>query len=400
MTALPVLIEYESLTVRLSDRQARQLHASGAVVVAPGAGDGEWRVTAQNLVGSLQVDDIHLLIRPKIRPDNLFLLLEVGLPESAWRPEAAEYQTTGDLLPAVVAFFARTVESTLARGVIRSYRDEREWRVALRGRVDLPRQFSRAGVMIPVACRYDDYTADIVENRYLKVAIRRALRVPGVHAVDRRRLMQHLVALDDVTDMAMAADQLDRLTVNRLNQHYLPALRLARLLLDNLTLVDQRGGTVASSFLLDMNKLFERFVTERLRQALVGHLEVHDQTTAHLGTGRQVRMTPDLEFRHRGRTVYVADIKYKLTADATARNSDHYQLLAYCTAFDLPEGVLIYCLKEGGRLERSVTVRHAGKVLQTRAIDLSGPAASVDAEMALLADWLLHRSSSSWSSSP
>src|SRR5690606_40416516 len=67
-----------------------------------------------------------------------------------------------------------------------------------------------------------------------------------------------------------------------------PALRLARLLLANLTLVDQRGATSASSFMVDMNRLFERFVTERLRRALQGRLEVRDQTRAHLGVGNRV----------------------------------------------------------------------------------------------------------------
>jgi hypothetical protein len=151
---------------------------------------------------------------------------EVGLPEQAWRREAFDYATSADLLPSVIAFFARTVETTLARGVLRSYREHRERLVALRGRIDLSAQFSRTGVAVPVACRYDNYTADIAENRYLRAAVRRALRVPLVPAQDRRRLMQQLIALDDVADVADAADDLDRITVTRLNAHYEPALRL------------------------------------------------------------------------------------------------------------------------------------------------------------------------------
>ena len=113
-------------------------------------------------------------------------------------------------------------------------------------------------------------------------------------------------------------------------------------------------------------------MTERLRRALQGRLEVRDQTRAHLGVGNKVLMRPDLEFRKRGEPVYVADIKYKLTADAAARNADYYQLLAYTTALDLPEGVLIYCLADGGVEHRSITVRHAGKVLHVKPVDLTG----------------------------
>ena len=100
---------------------------------------------------------------------------------------------------------------------------------------------------------------------------------------------------------------------------------------------------------------------------------------------------PDLVFCRQGHEVYVADIKYKLTDDARARTSDYYQLLAYATALDLPEGVLIYCLDDGGRPERTVTVRHAGKLLYTLAIDLSGPPTEVASEIAKAATWIKQR---------
>jgi len=390
-TDLLSLVEYESTRVPLTDGQARRLAATKVMGVTPDAEPGWWTISAQNFVGSLVVDDMRLLIRPKINPENLFLLLEVGLDERDWRREVFDYATGADLLPSVVAFFARTVETTLARGVLRSYREHEERLVSLRGRIDIKTQIARTGVAIPVACRYDDYTADIAENRYLKTAVRLALRVAQVLPEDRRRLMQHLVTLEEVEDVASQPDDIDRIGITRLDVHYEPALRLARLLLANLTLVDQKGGTTASSFLVDMNLLFERFVTRRLRRALRGRLEVAEQLSGYLAEGRRVSIRPDLTFRRSGLPVYVGDIKYKLTADARAHNADYYQLLAYTTAMDLPEGVLIYCLAEGGSPERSVTVRYAGKILHTRAVDLTGSPATVTAEIATLADWIAGR---------
>ena len=64
---------------------------------------------------------------------NLFLLLEVGLRERDWRDEAVRFETTGDLLPALVSFFARTTETTLARGLYHSYREQHDRLVALAG---------------------------------------------------------------------------------------------------------------------------------------------------------------------------------------------------------------------------------------------------------------------------
>ncbi len=387
------LIEYETTNVELTQGQAQRLAArgKGVITVQPAGKADSYSITAQNLVGTLVVDDIRVLIRPKIRPENLFLLLEVGLDENAWRQEAFDYANKADLLPSMVAFYTRTLETTLARGLLRSYRHQEDRLVALRGRIDMTAQFRQAGIALPVACRYDEYTPDIAENRYLKAATRLALRVPRVDPEDRRRLLQQVVSLEDVADKFMRADYLNRIPITRLNTHYQPALRLARLLLENLTLADQRGQHAASSFVVDMNRLFENFVTERLRHALRGHLEVRSQSNGHLDTRQQVPIRPDLVFRQQGHEVYVADIKYKLTDDARARTSDYYQLLAYTTALDLPEGVLIYCLADGGVPERTITVRHAGKPLHTLAIDLSGPPTEVTAAITEAATWIRQR---------
>ena len=184
-----------------------------------------------------------------------------------------------------------------------------------------------------------------------------------------------------------------RVHYTRLNEHYRPALGLARLLLDNLTLIDRRGATTAASFMVNMNDLFERFVTERLSRALQGRLVVKSQTHDYLDVGKKVSIRPDLRFRHpsSGSVTYVGDIKYKLTADAQGRAADYYQLLAYTTALDLPEGVLIYCRTDAGEPAGEVTVRHAGKKLHVRAVNLTGSPAEVANEVADLADWIAAR---------
>lgn len=381
-----ILHEYESCSADLTRQQAEVLQREKAVDVVPTAG-GRWRITANSLVGTLDVAGVRLLIRPKIKPENLFLLMEPGLPPQAWGREPFEYDTTSNLLPSVVAFFARTIETTLARGVLRSYENRRESLISFRGRIDTAGQFRRAGVLVPMACTYDDFTVDIVENRVLRAAVRRALRVPGVAVTERGRLKRQLAALEGVSDVHVRPEAFDSIHLTRLNAHYAPALRLARLVLANLTLKDQAGATSASSFTVDMNDLFQRFVTQRLRSALRGRVEVLDEPLVHLGRDRRVPMSPDLVFRTaRERIVYVGDVKYKLADNARGRSGDYYQLLAYTTALDLPEGVLIYCLGKGEEPERAVTVKNTGKRLIVWSVDLSGSVGQVEQEVAALAE--------------
>jgi hypothetical protein len=65
----------------------------------------------------------------------------------------------------------------------------------------------------------------------------------------------------------------------------------------------------------------------------VGHLTVAPQRKLHLDTGCHVGIRPDLIFGHEtGMAAYVADTKYKITADGYGREADYYQILAYAAA--------------------------------------------------------------------
>lgn len=143
-----ILSEYASVDLDLTRHQAESLQQTGFVAVVPAMGN-RWRVTASSYVGSLVVDGAELLIRPKINPENLFLLLEPGLPPSAWRQEAFRYDVSSDLLPSVIAFFARTVETTLGRGVLRAYRRREDCTLLCEGDLTLRDSFGGLALLLP-----------------------------------------------------------------------------------------------------------------------------------------------------------------------------------------------------------------------------------------------------------
>ena len=127
------LSEYESRRARFSQSQAERLNDTGFVSVVPDTETGWWKLTTGHHVGTLVVGDTHISVRPKIRLENLFLLLAVGLKETDWGRVASRYATHNDLLPAVVSFFTRQVDLTIGRGVYRSYQGKRERLSTIRG---------------------------------------------------------------------------------------------------------------------------------------------------------------------------------------------------------------------------------------------------------------------------
>jgi 5-methylcytosine-specific restriction enzyme subunit McrC len=164
------------------------------------------------------------------------------------------------------------------------------------------------------------------------------------------------------------------------------------MVLGNETLRGSVGSVGAGVFLIDMNKVFEVFVAARLSRYLSGRLTACPQQTGPLGLDGRVKIRPDLVFkREADEVVYVADTKYKISADGYGRDTDYYQILAYATALDVPEGMLIYCQRDGSVPPREIEVGKLRTRLVTLAIGLSGTPKDVEQRLLELAGHIAAR---------
>ena len=80
------------------------------------------------------------------------------------------------------------------------------------------------------------------------------------------------------------------------------------------------------------------------------------------------------------------DAKYKQEKFHRYPNADLYQLLAYCTALDLPHGHLVYA--KGNTEAARHTVRNAGVTILCHALDPTLPADQLLAQVGTLTDQL------------
>jgi 5-methylcytosine-specific restriction enzyme subunit McrC len=323
-----------------------------------------------------------VLIRPKIPLENLFYMLSAGQAEVNFGTSMVGFEED-ELLPALAAFYERLVAHTLRRGVLKAYKEHNETLVALRGRIDMPVMLRAGGMPAPIACRFDELSIDIPENRILRTAAVVLSTVPDVAPTVRRNLRRSVGVLDGVEIVDPRA--IPPINLTRLNRYYEPALRMAQVILRSGGIKHRAGRLEASTFLIDMNHLFERFVTIQLRRLLAGKLEVRDQVQTYLDTGHKVTMYPDLVFYRRGEPVLVADVKYKLIDDGLGRNPDYYQLLAYCSALGLTTGTLIYAVNDPVTGVMRLLVSNTEVVLSFSAIDLSGSRRRIELSLGDLA---------------
>src|SRR5262249_40271685 len=153
---------------------------------------------------------------------------------------------------------------------------------------------------------------DILENQIIKSATLLLLRLPRVPRDARRRLRRVRAALE-LVDRLADTRRFRRPDPTRFNQAYLPALRLAELILRASSASGKAGEFRSTTFVFDMNKVFEDFLTTAFREAMRPYAGVvRDQLQAQwLDVERRLALRPDLSWWDGSRCLAVVDAKYK-----------------------------------------------------------------------------------------
>ncbi|MFE1290301.1 McrC family protein [Streptomyces sp. NPDC058751] len=401
MTSLVELVEHApAVSIPLPEALGRALAAGDIVDAAPDPYvPGRWSLRAGSKVGAVSVtvpgtdEPFTVRITSKVPVARLFFLIGYSLdPKRGRRDGVVDVAEHQEVLPALAHSVERQIDRALRQGLLQGYRETEESALVVRGRVREAEQIRRRfGATLPVEVAYDEFTTDIAENRILRAAVERLLRLPGVPRDVRRRLLHQRARLADVTAIVRGRSVPDW-RPTRLNSRYHQALDLARLVLDGSSVEHAPGGLRIDGFLFDMNKLFEDFVTVALRDAFRGTgRTARLQDPHHLDQAATIRMRPDFVlYGADGLPCAVVDAKYKAEKRHGFPDADLYQMLAYCTALGLPEGHLVYA--KGNASHTAHQVRHADIVIHQHALDLDQEPTGLLADIEEVAERLVNTS--------
>jgi 5-methylcytosine-specific restriction enzyme subunit McrC len=322
-------------------------HHRGHLEVLPTGRRDRYRLTALGCAGVLVAPTCRFVIRPKIPLVNVFAMLD-PLTDVPAATDALTPMTGTEALEFLAGQLARRMAERVAAGLYRAYRERREQGTVLHGRLDLPAQLREApGRKEQLHSQYDDLSADVLCNHAVKATAEALLASPLLGAEARAALRQALADFEGVSSVPLSPRLWETVEMERLPAEYRPLLELCRLLADCLTLGDTPGPTPAMSFLLDLERVFERHVTRGIVEAFARSqthavaVQVTHTVNEPIVEQPDVRMRPDLTIERDGRTVLVIDAKWKRWA-GNAETADLYQVLAYGTALGAEGVVLVY----------------------------------------------------------
>lgn len=370
---------------------------------------------AQNLVGVVAAPGVTCEILPKVdrdAPDDalslrrrLIRMLAVAhdLPVADDAATALGVQNE-TLLEILIGRFARELNESVRRGMPRAYLAHADDLPALRGRLDVTRQFTTlAASPQRLACRYDEFSRDVPINQVMLAAVTRLHRLARTSA-NQRALAELRLLYDEVTAVPPSRLRWDAIVPDRANARWRRPLGLARLILGDRFQNSAHGDADGFALLFDMNALFERYA-EKLLGGLAPEfgwrLEAQGGRLPCLwpeeGGAGLFETAPDIRLIGADGVAIVIDAKWKRLSPPTAADrklgiaqADLYQLMAYAQLYRCDRIALLYPHHAGlptGLLARHRVARPDGPVRLTVAtVDLANNDTARASIRALLGD--------------
>lgn len=313
---------------------------------------GEIRLHASSWIGVVRFEQFEVRIVPKLVGGNLgvveMLEYSSGLDALRWLRSRRELETLPDgrLVDLLAQLLADACERILRDGLLQDYVSREAMLGTLRGRIRLDAQVRRRfGRVDQLECRYDELETDVADNRLLALALGLARRVSR-HPETRRRVARlHGLFTEAADPTAFDPRAAGTIEYTRRNDRYRTAHALGWLFIRRLAVQDlfAPGGGRSYAFLLDMNALFEQFVTRLLQAAFQGtgvRVAAQRRDNSLLVDERTARsyasVIPDVLLERPaagGRRRVPVDAKYKLYDERRLEMADIYQTFFYSYAY-------------------------------------------------------------------
>ena len=325
-------------------RRGADLHGRNVMTV------GRDKLTAHNYVGVVQTKNVVLEILPKVTLSNsadedneqtrmIFLRML-----RTWRNGPCRYLSESEvralrrfpLMEALITMFADEVLALTRRGLARHYAAREGNLRVLKGKLLLARQLRENFVHRErFYVRYVEFTADRPINRLIKSAIVR-LQSVARSGKNQSRLRQARFYFDEVPASRNITADLARANIDRTMTQYHRLFAWVQLLLRGDAPSTWRGANESVGLLFPMERIFEDYVTARLRREFPGWQIRGQESRYRLATkqtgGDIFLLRPDIVAR-RGNELWIADAKWKRLDGGDLRKTisraDVYQMFAY-----------------------------------------------------------------------
>jgi 5-methylcytosine-specific restriction enzyme subunit McrC len=328
----------------------------------------QWKITPQGWVGYIPLTpDFAIYIQPKIPIKNLFLMLEYAyhLKSFKFLDGLTQCETIADFYNRFVTLLTQKINTRIRQGLYKTYLTHSETLPYIRGKLDIKHAILSPW-KIAHPCTYNQQTPDIEDNQIILWTLYCLLQNKLCDLNNESQIRHLFHTLKGYLTLTPFTPQtcLNR-HYNRLNEDYLPIHQLCYFFLSNFSPSHQIGNDKSIPFIVNMNQLYELFVTEWLTLNLPPEFTLKSQY--HFKQGNLSFKIDLIIYDTKTKQPYcVLDTKYKLES----HNNDVMQITTYALSQKCNKAVLIYPQKPDKYYDEILNTIHLNSLVFSISDDL------------------------------
>ncbi|MCK5612246.1 hypothetical protein KAR91_60805 [Candidatus Pacearchaeota archaeon] len=336
--------------------------------------------------GIIQLPDKRRIVfSTKVRT-NLFYLLSFLKDESRFYFDSdvvIDIKEGENFFDILGRFFLNDFNNILQSGLLKKYVKKHEDVRYLKGRLDIRGQIIHNIYGRPIfSAIYDDLTFDNQENRIVLRALHELTSLIRFNDDLRHELSsKEQLLIDFVSLVPISPRECDEITFNRLNDKYQDIIHFSKIIIEEKYIRStEKGEAKGFNFIVDMNKVFQDFVTEIIKEVVnedgdFSRYDIVDQKPfKSLDLEGQLTVIPDIIIEEKGqnnRYPVILDTKYK----KHDKNTDYYQIISYALAIPTAKSCCLLYPKDFIKEEelficRNVLEKNRDISIYVRGIDL------------------------------
>lgn len=288
-------------------------------------------IKTMNHVGVIPFSGFNLVIIPKIKVENIIQMINYS-GQSSHKIGSKEIlaKTVEGMDSVIIREFFNKVEGLQNQGMARSYVSQIDNRTSLRGRLLVRRQLlNTVRGKVKFVCKHDKFEYDVPENRIILFCLQkcRSFKISPELKAKSISLSNMLQEYGVKTIRSIPSDYFARINYTPSIVHYRSIHELCKMILENISIKNFYTGSITpiSPFLIDMSKVFEKFV-ERLFHNYFNIKRQHS-VKSWIVNNHVIPIKPDILICKKGNTTHIIDAKYKINKDLS--EDDRYQLSFY-----------------------------------------------------------------------
>jgi len=356
------VFEYESLRVGAvkGNTKFQQKHFKALVKLNELHGNkyftvGYKKITFQQYVGVLQVDDLCIEVLPKadrnaakpgVWRNVLIDMLKATRKLKVNQVEHANVtKQSKHLLDIYFQWYLDEVQKLIHQGLIKKYDRKQGNLTSLKGKLVFAKQISQNLVHKErFYTEHQVYDKDHLIHRILHQAlgvIEQFTR--GGYLYGKCKSVQ--LDFPEVKVIQATAATFNQLTIGRKERPYTTALEIARLIILNFAPNVKSGNEKMIALLFDMNNLWEEYVLVQLKKACWNSdYRVLGQRSKTFWNGISLR--PDMVVMKGDKTEFIIDTKWKIIDQHKPSTNDLRQMYVYNEYWQAPKAILLYPTNE------------------------------------------------------